>query len=165
MFKNVVKVSAALGALFGVFLLVLAITGHSKTPATAEQVRGILVSQDFEPADTTQPYREKWGKNGHSLIQAVSAEVEDIRFDFYLFDSDKSAEYIRKLYQSYIRDNRYDLPNAEIKEGAANYVIYTIKAGGMYTVNIRVGNTLVYAESDEENASKINGIVLAMEYF
>ncbi len=165
MFKNIVKVSAALGALIGVLLLVLATTGHPKPPITAEQVWGILVSQGFEPADTTQFYKEEWGKNGYSLVQAVSAETENIQFDFYVFDSDKSAEFIRGLYQSYIRDNRYCIPNAEIKEGTANYVIYTIKAGGMYTVNIRVGNTLVYVESDEEKASKINDIVLAMKYF
>lgn len=91
--------------------------------------------------------------------------MDDISFNFFVFDNDKSAEYVRRLYRSYIRDNRYFIPNVEIKEGNSNYLIYTLKANGLYSVVIRVENTLVFAYSDEENAEKINDIILEMEYF
>ena len=53
----------------------------------------------------------------------------------------------------------------EIVAGMANYMIYTIEAKGIYTVNIRVGNTLVCGESKGENAGTLNKVLLAMDYF
>lgn len=35
----------------------------------------------------------------------------------------------------------------------------------MYSVDIKVGNTLIFAYSDEENADKIKKIVSEMDYF
>ena len=43
--------------------------------------------------------------------------------------------------------------------------IYTIEADGMYSVDIRIGNTVIFAYSDAENADKINKIISEMEYF
>ena len=53
----------------------------------------------------------------------------------------------------------------EIVAGMANYMIYTIEAKGIYTVNIRVGNTLVCGESKGENAGTLNKVLLAMDNF
>lgn len=165
MLKNLIKVSIAVGALIGIIVIVFSITNNPKTPATADQVWTILETQGFEPADTTQLYKDEWGNIGNSLSEVVSMESGDIRFDFFVFNNTENAEVIRKRYQSYIRDNRYHIPNVKVSEGAANYMIYTLKANGMYSVNIRVGNTLIFAYSDEENASKIDNIILEMDYF
>lgn len=165
MIKNVIKVSIALGALIGIIVIVISITNNPKTPVAADRVWDILEAQGFEPVDTTQSYKDDWGDNGNILNNSVSTQVDDISFNFFVFDNDKSAEYVRRLYRSYIRDNRYFIPNVEIKEGNSNYLIYTLKANGLYSVVIRVENTLVFAYSDEENAEKINDIILEMEYF
>lgn len=165
MSKNFLKLVIAFGILLGIILIVWSITNHPKTPATAEQVWNILEAQGFEPVDTTQSYIEEWGENSSMLQQAIGTETEDIHFEFFVFDNDKSAEYVRGVYQTWIRDNRYYIPNVEMKEGMANYMIYTLEANGMYSVNIRVGNTLIFAYSDENNAEKIDNIVLAMDYF
>ena len=165
MIKNFIKVSIALGVLIGIILIVISITNNPKTPVTADRVWDILEAQGFEPIDTTKVYKDDWADNGNILNNSVSAQVNDISFNFFVFDNDKSAEYVRKLYRNYIRDNRYFIPNVEINEGNSNYSIYTLKANGLYSVVIRVGNTLVFAYSDEENAEKINKIVSEMEYF
>lgn len=165
MFKNCLKIFIALGALLGMVLIIFSITNNPKTPVTAEQVWSILEAQEFIPSDTTQLYKDEWGNNGNGLTQVVSTESDDIRFDFFVFDSQENAESIRKLYQSFINSNRYCVPNVEIKTGSANYMIYTLKAKGIYTVNIRVGHTLIFAYANEENASKVDSIIQDMDYF
>lgn len=163
--KSFIKIAVALGALIGIIVIVFRITNNPKTPVTTDQVWDILESQGFEPVDTTQIYKEDWGENGGILNHAVSTQTDDISFDFFVFDSDESAEYVRRLYQAYIRDNRYFIPNVEIKEANSNYIFYSLKANGSYSVVIRVGNTLVFAYSNEENAEKIDNIILEMDYF
>ncbi len=165
MAKNFIKLFIVLGALVGTILVVFSFTIQPKTPTTAEQVWDILETQGFSPVDTTDLYKDEWGNDGDTLAAVVSMEADDIRFDFFVFNSSESAESIRKRYQSYIRENRYAVPNVEIDEGMADHIVYTLKAKGMYSVNIRVGNTLVFAYSDEENASKIDSIILEMDYF
>ena len=44
-------------------------------------------------------------------------------------------------------------------------MLYTIKANGLYTINMRVANTLIFAYCDEENASKLNAIMKEIGYF
>ena len=55
--------------------------------------------------------------------------------------------------------------NIEVSEGSANYMLYTIKANGLYTICMRVDNTLVFAYCNEENASKLNAIMIEIGYF
>lgn len=165
MIKNIIKAAIAFGTLIGIIMIFISIINNPKTPVTAEQVWDILVAQGFEPVDTTQIYKDDWGANGNILKKSVSAQADDISFNFFVFDSDKSAEYVRTLYLNYIRDNRYSIPNVEFTEGNSNYLIYTLKANGLYSVVIRVGNTLIFAYSNEENLEKINDIILEMEYF
>lgn len=89
----------------------------------------------------------------------------DINFNFFVFSDNETTEQVRKECVSYIMTYRYGVPKIETKEGARNYMIYTLKAKGMYSVNIKMGNTLIFAYSDEENAEKINKIILEMDYF
>ena len=90
---------------------------------------------------------------------------DDVNFNFFVFSDDKTAEQARAEYISYIRWNRYDVMHTKFNEARSNYMIYTLMANGMYSVDIKVGNTLIFAYSDEENADKINKIVSEMDYF
>lgn len=150
--------------LLAVILIVVFTKGHPKTPATVENVFNAIENNGFIGADITSDYQEKWDM-GNELQNAIAFEDNDIRFDFFVFDNDKNAEHIRKQYRSYIRENRYDIPNIEVSEGAANYMLYTIKANGLYTICMRVDNTLVFAYCNEENASKLNAIMIEIGYF
>lgn len=168
MFKNgnikLILFPVLVVALLAVILFVVFTKGHPKTPATAEKVFNAIENNGFVGADITSDYQEKWG-TGNELQKAIAFEDGDIRFDFFEFDNEKSAEGIRKQYQSYIRENRYAYPNIEISEGSANYMLYTIKADGLYTINMRVANTLIFAYCNEENASKLNAIMIEIGYF
>lgn len=146
-----------------IFVYIFAVKGP-KTPATPQLVQEALTTNELPYADLTEDYREKW--NVDDMLQsAVGCEKDDLRFDFFVFDRDASAESYRKQYQSYIRENRYSNPNIEVSEGVSNYMLYSIKAAGMYTVNMRVENTLVFAYCDEENADSLNRIMVGIGYF
>lgn len=151
-------------ALLVVVLFIVFTKGHPKTPATAEQVFSTLENNGFAAVDLTSTYQEKWNMDS-VLKNAVVCEENDLRFDFFVFDSEQSADHIRKKYQTYIRENRYANPNIEISEGATNYNLYTIKAKGVYTINMRVANTLVFAYCNEENANQLNAIMRELGYF
>ena len=151
-------------ALLAVFLIIVFTKGHSKTPATVEQVSSALEKNGFVVVDLTNDYQEKWNMDS-ALKNVVVCEEDDLRFDFFVFDSEENADYVRVKYQTYIRENRYANPNIEISEGATNYTLYTIKAKGVYTINMRVANTLVYAYCNEENANKLNAIMRELGYF
>lgn len=151
-------------AMLAVILFIIFANGQPKVPAAAEQVFSALESNGFIGADITGDYREKWNI-GSKLKSAVACEDNDIRFDFFIFDSDKKAEAFRKQYQSYIMNNRYSTPNIKVSEGSANYMLYTIKANGLYTINMRVADTLVFAYCNEENAEKLNAVMRDIGYF
>ena len=151
------------GPVIGVFLLIYNLESP-KTPLEAEQVWEILESEGYEPYDSTELYKDAWGWKDNSLTSAVKAAKDDIVFDYFVFENDGIAEGVRKRYRHWIRDNRYDIPNVEIVHCIRNYMIYTIEVNGMYTVCIRVGNTVVCAESKAENAGILNKVLWAMDY-
>lgn len=165
--KTFISIAIVLGVMFGVFMLVLALIDNPKTPATIEQVRTIIENSGFDPIDSTDIYNDAWHDQvGDIVTEAVSFVHDDISFDYFIFNSDASAEMARKKSQSYIRSNRYGTPNIEISEGVSNYLIYTLDATskGLYSVNIRVGNTLVFAYCNSENKSEINNILFEIDY-
>lgn len=168
MFKNcnikLILLPILVVVLLAVILIVVFTKGHPKTPATVEKVFNALEINGFIGTDLTSVYQEEWNI-GNALKNAIGCEENDIRFDFFVFDNEKNAEGIRKQYQSYIRENRYAYPNIEISEGSANYMLYTIKADGLYTINMRVANTLIFAYCNEENAGRLNAIMTKIGYF
>lgn len=137
-------------------------SGSPKAVATADSVWNILENNGYKPIDSTEQYKEKWNSG---VTKVVSMTDDDVNFNFFVFSDDKTAKQARAEYISYIRWNRYDVMHTKFNEGRSNYMIYTLMANGMYSVDIKVGNTLIFAYSDEENADKINKIVSEMDYF
>lgn len=160
---SIVKVALAIGLLVGLFLLINNI-GTPKTPATAQQVWDVCTTQGYQPYDTTQDYCQAWEADA-VLTKAVTIQKDNIHFNFFTLDSDKSALRLQQQYVSYIRLNRYSTPNVEFEERMANYSIYTLKANENYTVLMRVDSTVVYAYSGEESANAIRAIMVAIGYF
>lgn len=146
-------------------VLVYGITHNPKTVATADSVWSVLENNGYEPIDSTQEYKDQWADNSGRVSKAVTAIDGDINFNFFVFSDDEMAEKARGEYMSYIRWHRYDAVNVETGKYASNYSIYTIEADGMYSVDIRIGNTVIFAYSDAENADKINKIISEIEYF
>lgn len=159
-----VVLTASAVALLAVIWAVIFIKASPKTPAAAPQVSAALAENGLTGADLTDAYREKWAV-GTALKAAVGTEKSDLRFDFFVFDTANTAERIRKNYQTFIREERYATPNIEVSEGAANFVLYTLKADGTYTVNMRVENTLVFAYCRTENAERLDAVMRGIGYF
>lgn len=159
-----VVLTASAVALLAVIWAVIFIKASPKTPAAVPQVFAVLAENGLTGADLTDAYREKWAV-GTALKAAVGAEKSDLRFDFFVFDTANTAERIRKNYQTFIREERYATPNIEVSEGAANFVLYTLKADGTYTVNMRVENTLVFAYCRTENAERLDAVMRGIGYF
>lgn len=159
-----VVLTASAVALLAVIWAVIFIKASPKTPATAPQVSAALAGNGLTGADLTDAYREKRSIDT-ALKAAVGTEKGDLRFDFFVFDTANTAERIRKNYQTFIREERYATPNIEVSEGAANFVLYTLKADGTYTVNMRVENTLVFAYCRTENAERLDAVMRGIGYF
>ena len=150
-------------ALLAVIWIVIFIKASPKAPAAVPQVFAVLAENGLTGADLTDAYREKWAIDT-ALKAAVGTEKSDLRFDFFVFDTANTAERFRKNYQTFIREERYATPNIEVSEGAANFVLYTLKADGTYTVNMRVENTLVFAYCRTENAERLDAVMRGIGY-
>ncbi len=134
------------------------------TPATVEQAEAILKENGLASFDMTGEYQQSWQAEKF-LKHALICEDGDFQFEFFLFDSDGNAEYVRKALQSAIKEKGYAAPNKEAYEAGANYVLYWLKAEGIYTVDMRVGNTLVYAYCQEEDAGRLKQFMAELGYF
>lgn len=159
--KDFIISMAMIGGFVLAFVAFIGIfSGTPKTPATADSVWTILENNGYEPIDSTEEYKEKWYSG---VTKVVSMTDDDVNFNFFVFSDDETADQARGEYISYIRWNRYGVPNIEISE--AGKELYDLYSDGMYSVDIKVGNTLIFAYSDEENADKIKKIVSEMDYF
>ena len=141
---------------------------EEKLTRVMDYIRKFTEENGYTPTDTTKHFINNWKEQNTLkgvLNKAVTVQQDDIRFDYYMFDSKSTADYYRGLYISYTRSNRYDVKNVEFSERLANYTIYTIKAAGMYTAVVMVDNTLVFAYSDSENSSVIYDMIVDIGYF
>ncbi len=82
-----------------------------------------------------------------------------------LLNNENSAIDIYGQAHSLIVRTKMSIPYADYDTKNANYCIYTLAAGGTYSVAIYVENTAVYAYSNEENAGAISDILEAIGYF
>lgn len=163
--KSFVKLVIALTIFILIILLIFKIIIVPKTPATVEQVTEVLTSQGYKPQDITEQYFEKDIGFKQTLINCIAIEKDDIHFEFFNFNNENSAIDIYGQAHSLIVRTKMSIPYAEHDTKNANYCIYTLAAGGTYSVAIYVENTAVYAYSNEENAGAISDILEAIGYF
>ena len=145
---------------YGVFYLLIV----PKTPAAAEQVIAALISHGYEPQDITEQYIAQNPDTARNLRQCVTAEKEDVHFEFYSFYNEKSAVNLYSTAFTLIIRTKMGTPNVEIDKKIANYCKYTLKASGTYSVAMYVGTTAVYAYSSAENWEKIDYIPKEIDY-
>lgn len=154
------------GAFIGFIILLFSIAHDPKTPVTVNQAEGILKEHGFEPVDTTDIYKKQMTGNVRtSFRRSLTVLSGDIQLTFFDFNDDNGAESLRSHYRSWIHKNRYSVPNIEHESGISNYAAYTLKAAGKYSLIVRVGNTVVFAISDESSAGRIHDVMVALGYF
>ncbi|MBC8570187.1 hypothetical protein [Zongyangia hominis] len=155
------KVAVAVGSLFLLFFVVLHLFGSPKTPATANQVWEAVVAQGYQPLDVTQ----EWWQPDSNLNKAIATEYGDLCLYFFTFGSDTNARSASQQFDALIRRTKDTANSKKWREQAANYSLYTLKSDGEYTVLARVGHTVLYAYTPEENAGLLRTIMEAIGYF
>ena len=135
-----------------------------KTAISYESVWSILESNGYTPTDLTKAYQEKWSLDD-ALQKAVNCETENLQFNFFAFDRAETAENISKQYQTYIKEKGCNDKNTLVSKKDSDYFLYTAKANGTYTINMRVSDTVVFAYCKEENEDLLNRIMRNIGYF
>lgn len=152
-----------------IFFIVLAIIffefiAVSKTPATVEQIKSVIVEHGFEPQDITEAYYKDDALSKTSLNKCIAFYHEDIHFEYFELNNDNMAQNIYSQFHRKIVDNYNASHIIETENKQANFVIYTLDNGEIYNVAIYVGNTAVYAYCNSENKNEINKILDAIDY-
>ena len=132
-----------------------------KDVATADQVWSAIEQAGYQPVDATQLYTEDMP----NLIQCIAFERDDEYFNFYIFKEDSNARALYSDISSYIYTNFYSYPYSKHESYQYNYHINTLTASGRYSVDIYVGNTVVYAYCDDGNGKGIGEVLSAIGYF
>lgn len=166
--KQLLKLAAIFGVMFGAFFLFIYVISDPIDPVTAEHVWDVLEDQGYDPIDTTQYYQESWSDTQHEITNAVTVATDEFEFNFFVLSTEERASWLYRSYRSYISQHRYSPSPKEHDTRLGNCLIYWVKAPNKYTVDIRIANTVLYAycdSEDEEYMSKINEIVRAIGYF
>ncbi|MDE5985541.1 MAG: hypothetical protein K2H13_09840 [Eubacterium sp.] len=145
--------------LLAVILIYAFSNGQPKTPATCQQVSLVLSELGYEPSDTTSLYLE----DDSRLTSSVAIENEKIRFDFFEFDNENSADNVYDNACNLMLDYRSS-GNISNSEGYANYYMHSLKSNGVYYITIRVENTALYAYCDEDYMSELGKILSGIGY-
>ena len=115
-------------------------------------------------------WKDRNDSKGGSLQKALTFMVPDsgIDFNFFVFDDDKSAHSARVSYWNYLKydSGRFGTKgtNQEYKSSASNYTVSWVKHDNFYTVCTRVGNTVIYAETDADSNQLVKDIIKEIGY-
>lgn len=86
-------------------IIIITQTTITKTPATIEEVKNVLISQGYETFDHTENINSEYPDT--ELIQCVVTQKEDLHFEFYLFSTDAGAQSIyRQAYNLLVTTKR-----------------------------------------------------------
>lgn len=146
-------------------LIIGVITYYSSnvpTPVSTDVMQSVLIQYGLQPVDCTKRALSQLPDSG--LENCTIVEKNDLHFEFYVFNNDKSPRRIYQQAYSNIHTRHYSYPNKETEYGKLGYGTYTLNAGGQYSVAIYLKNTAIYAYSSSENQEFINQILNAINY-
>lgn len=122
-----------------------------------DQFIDTVEANGYTTTDTTNKLQQEW-KVGSMLQNAVSLETGSIRIDFCVMDSVDSC---RNLYHG------MTLPVSDgekLEYNGISHNFQSMENNEMYTVKIRVGNTVIYAASLTENKMEVVKILKSIGY-
>ncbi len=156
-----------LGGIMGYFL----VNGQPRTIATYEQVWAAIEKQGITPTDTTEMFKDGWEDNRSEALQRALTFIDpndDINFNFFVFENENSAHQARVAYWNYLKydSGRFgtSTTNQEYTSSAANYTICWVKHDNYYTVCTRVGNTVIYAETNADANTTVKKVIEEIGY-
>lgn len=152
-------------------LIYFSIYGQARTVATYERVWTTIENHGITPTDTTELYRDAWNDFRKEALQKALTFKEPnsaTSFNFFVFDDEQSAHSTRAAYWSYLRyeSGRFGTraTNQEYTSSASNFTISWVKHDNFYTVCTRVGNTVVYAETNADANQLVKDILAEIGY-
>lgn len=163
--KTLIGIFAAV-IVFVVFIIMWldALFSPPKTPATADEVWGVIETQGYQPQDYTEGYHNADVSFKLSLIKCVGFEKDDIFFQFFEFNNRENAIDIYGQAYHKITTTYNSWQKTEIQGYNKNYSLYFLDSLGKYNVAVHVGNTAVYATCNSENQGKIDKILAPIDY-
>lgn len=163
-FKGFIKLGIFLAFMIILIWAIFKIFVVPKNPATTEQVRGVLISQGYEPQDITEWYFKHDKNFKLSLIQCIAIEKDDIHFEFFVFNGKSAAVDVYAQFYSKISLSSNSLYERKTDRQAANYSIYTLDNNNTYHAVTFVENTVAYSYSKSENQNEVKKIFAAIDY-
>lgn len=148
-----------------ILILTPLLTAEPKTPVSSEQMWDVLVDHGYEPHDITESYISDYPSEKLKLNKCYVIQKDDLHLEFYDYVDMNGAFGKNRVARSYILDNKMSVPYAEYDTRLRNYCIYTLTAGGEYTIALYVENTAIYAYCNEENADALAEIMYDIGYF
>jgi PBP1b-binding outer membrane lipoprotein LpoB len=129
----------------------------SKTPLTLEEFIEIVEAEGFEVIDTKEYY------DTPLVEQAYGAINDSFTVEFIIAPTDANANQIFNQTKN----------NAELSKGTAssesstsvgNSATYRLNTSGSYFSLSKIGNTILYVETDSGNKSAVDDIVKKLKY-
>ena len=162
--KDYLKLFAVLAFVGGLIFFALKAAGTPIPTPTDTQVWDTLTANGYTPIDQTEQYVKDNPTMG--IERNITCISDGLRAEVFIFNEQKFAD---AAYGSIVTDLGYTerkYYNNNIRTGGyrANFVIYTLKAGGKYYYLMRIDNTLFYAYCDEEHISEVNSIAKELGY-
>lgn len=132
--------------------------------ATDAQVWDVAVAHGYSPYYLTDEYKEEYPTRG--FIQTIAFVKDDLRFEFFVFDSVQSALSANRSIVTEVKSiEREHYGNCiATEESRANFYIYTLRAGGKFYYLMYIDNTVFYAYGYEESADEIKSIAKELGY-
>ncbi len=156
-----------LGAIIGYFL----VNGQPRTVASYDQVWTAIEKQGITPTDTTELFKDGWKDNRSEALQKAITFIDpngDVNFNFFVFENENSAHQARVAYWNYLKydSGRFgtSTTNQEYSSSASNFTVCWVKHDNYYTVCTRVGNTVIYAESNADANQTVKAIIETIGY-
>lgn len=132
--------------------------GGDKPPVTYEEVTEKLVELGYEPVDVTDNYKEEI----FMLKKCIYAQKDDVILFFFQLDDDSRAFSLHASNNAQISMTaRY----RDWEEYHDNYSRYSaLSYDNTYYDSVWVGNTVVYAQCNDENKDEIYKFITAIKY-
>lgn len=144
--------------LLGFILGYCFINGGDKPAVTCDEATEKLIDLGYEPVDATYNYKDKIV----SLKKCVYANKDDVVIFFFELDDDSSARSLHISNNSQISNiARY----RDWEEYHDNYSRYSaLSYDNTYYDSVLVGNTVVYAQCNDDNKNEVYKFITAIKY-
>lgn len=149
-----------------IIILILAIislgvfTGcQSKEPVNADTYKENATSLGYEIEDLT----EEFTSQSSAILNCYLIDKDDLHVEYFQLDSNDTAKALFDANKQIVEGYKGSR-SGETSETNSTYQKYTLTADDMYFVVEQVGDTLVYAYTDQDKTNDLNELLKELGY-